>query len=234
MTAPHGHVDIAGYLFGLLDPVEYRRVEEHLATCPACRHEVTVLREIEDALDEVPPELFMDGPDPEADLLLQRTLRAAREESAAKPGRGRFLIAGAAAVVALAIGIGGGVVVGRSGEPQTPIAGPSASATVPGTRTVAATDPSTGAHLTATVVPASGWVHVNALLKGIKAGEECRMVVRGKDGTEKEAGSWVISEKAANAANGWMVTGNAAIAPDDVESVEIVTTAGRHLVTVEV
>ncbi|MFI5956023.1 anti-sigma factor family protein [Cryptosporangium sp. NPDC051539] len=233
MTAPHGHVDIAGYLFGLLDPADYRRVEEHLATCPACRHEVTILREIEDALDEVPPELFMDGPDPEADLLLQRTLRAAREESAAKPGRGRFLIAGAAAVVALALGIGGGVIVGRSGEQQPLAAGPSASATVPGSRTVSATDPSTGAHLTATMVPAAGWVHVNAVIKGIKAGEECRMVVHGKDDVDEDAGSWVISEKAANATNGWMVTGNAAIGPDNVESIEIVTTAGRHLVTVE-
>ncbi|GAA3395243.1 anti-sigma factor family protein [Cryptosporangium minutisporangium] len=232
MTAPHGHVDIAGYLFGLLDPVEYRRVEEHLATCPACRHEVTVLRDIENALDEVPPELFLDGPDPETDMLMQRTLRAAREESASRRSGGRALLAGAAAVVALALAVGGGVFLGRSGEPQEFVADPSQSSAVAGTRTASAKDPDTGAEMTAQVVPAAGWVKVNATLRGIKAGEECRMIVRSAE-NEEIASSWVITEKAASAPDGWPITGNAAIAPDAVESIEIVTTAGRHLVTVD-
>jgi len=236
MTAPHGHVDIAGYLFGLLDPVEYRRVEEHLATCGPCRHEVTVLREIEDSLDEVPPELFLDGPDPQADLLLQRTLRAAREESgaSARRSRGRVLVAAAAAVVALALAAGGGLVLGRAGAPDsTPLADPVPSETVDGARTLSNTDPTTGAHMTATLVPASDWVRVNARLTGIKVGEECEMVVHSTTGHHAVASSWVISEKAASMANGWPISGNAAIAPDDVESIEIKTTAGRHLVTVD-
>ncbi|SHN48116.1 anti-sigma factor family protein [Cryptosporangium aurantiacum] len=233
MTMPHGHVDIAGYLFGLLDPIEFRRVEEHLSTCPSCRHEVTVLREIENALDDVPPELFLDGPDPEADLLLQRTLRAAREETASRRSWGRAVLAGAAAVVAIALAVGGGVLLGRSGEPQQVVADPFPSATVAGTRTVSATDPDTGAEMTAQIIPADGWVRVNATLKGIKAGEECRMIVHRKDTGEEIASSWVISQKAASAPGGWPITGNAAIAPEDVDSVEIKTTAGRHLVTVD-
>ncbi|MFG1927345.1 anti-sigma factor family protein [Cryptosporangium sp. NPDC048952] len=233
MTAPHGHVDIAGYLFGLLDPVEFRRVEEHLATCTACRHEVTVLREIEDALDEVPPELFMDGPDPQADLLLQRTLRAAREETATKRSRGRGLVAGAAAVVALAAAVGGGVLLGRSDSSGPPIALPSPTATVEGTRSGSNTDPATGAQMTASVVPATGWVKVNVKLTGIKVGEECEMVIHGTNNEEAVAGSWVISEKAASMSGGWPTSGSAAVAPNDVDSVEIRTTAGRHLVTVD-
>jgi predicted anti-sigma-YlaC factor YlaD len=236
MTAPHGHVDIAGYLFGLLDPVEYRRVEEHLASCPACRHEVTMLREIEDSLDEVPPELFLDGPDPHTDLLLQRTLRAAREETAVRRPRGRGLVAGAAAVVALALAVGGGVVLGRSGDQPGDVVAdpsPSASATVAGTRSGSNTDPATGAQMTAAVVPAAGWVRVNAKLTGIKVGEECQMIVHGANSAEAVASSWVITQKAASMAGGWPITGNAAIAPEDVESIEIETTAGRHLVTVD-
>ncbi|EXG81498.1 anti-sigma factor family protein [Cryptosporangium arvum] len=235
MTAPHGHVDIAGYLFGLLDPVEFRRVEEHLATCAACRHEVTVLREIEDALDEVPPELFLDGPDPQADLLLQRTLRAARAESAGpRRSRGRSLVAGAAAVVALAAAVGGGVVLGRGGGSETPsVALPSESASVQGTRSGSNTDPATGARMTASVVPSTGWVRVNVKLTGIKVGEECEMVVHSTHSDPVLAGSWVISEKAASMPGGWPVTGNAAVAPEDVDAIEIRTTAGRHLVTVD-
>jgi len=232
MTAPHGHVDIAGYLFGLLDPVEYRRVEEHLANCPACRHEVTVLREIEDALDEVPPELFLDGPDPQADLLLQRTLRAARAETATRRSWGRSLVAGAAVVVALALAVGGGIVVGRDSAPRQIVADASPSATAEG-RTGSNTDPATGAQMTATVVSFPGWVKVNTKLTGIKVGEECAMIIHGVNGDKVDAGSWVITEKAASMPGGWPISGNAAIAPEDVDSVEIQTTAGRHLVTVD-
>lgn len=234
MSAPHGHADVAGYLFGLLDPVEYRRVEEHLATCAACRHEVTVLREIENALDEVPPELFLDGPDPQSDLLLQRTLRAARAETTTTPKRswGRGLVAGAAAVIALAGAVGGGVLLGRDTTPGTDVALPSPTVSVQG-RTGSNTDTATGAQMTATVVSAPGWVKVNAKLTGIKIGEECAMIVHGANGDKAVAGSWVISEKAASMPGGWPITGTAAIAPEDLDSVEIQTTAGRHLVTVD-
>ena len=91
----------------------------------------------------------------------------------------------------------------------------------------------TGAQMTAALVPSAGWVRVNAKLTGIKVGEECQMVVHGANGTEAVASSWVITEKAASMAGGWPITGNAAIAPEDVESIEIETTAGRHLVTVD-
>ena len=74
---------------------------------------------------------------------------------------------------------------------------------------------------------------MDARLTGIKVGEACELIVHGIRSGEAVAGSWVISEKAASMQGGWPITGTAAIAPDDVESIEIRTTAGRHLVTVD-
>jgi len=70
---------LGGYVLGVLDPDETCQVEAHLGTCAGCRAEETLLREVRRALDEIPPEAFLEGP-PGDDLLLQRTLRRMRTE----------------------------------------------------------------------------------------------------------------------------------------------------------
>lgn len=234
MSMPPAHVDIAGYLFGMLDPVEYRYVEEHLRGCEACRREVTVLREMEDSLEHVPPELFLDGPDPDAELLLQRTLRAARAQSAPAGWSGGRWLLSAAAAVAVVVAVGGGIAIGRAGVEPTVVAGPSPSVSVTpaGTKVGSKTDPSTGATFEVTVTPATGWVRIRGTVGGVKEGTRCRMVVVGRDGAREVAGSWMIGTKAAT--EGLPVDGEALVAPDDVTAVEIVTTDGDLLVSVPV
>ncbi len=59
-----------------------RAVEEHLATCAACRRDLEDLTAVTDLLGEVPPEALLEGP-PDGDLVLHRTLRQIRAEAAA-------------------------------------------------------------------------------------------------------------------------------------------------------
>jgi hypothetical protein len=231
------HADIAGYMLETLTTEEREQADAHIAECAECRTEVESLQEWAAALRDVPEAMLLDGPPDDADLLLQRTLRQVRDESSGRRHRRTALVTGAAAAV-LAAAVAGGVAVGRSTAPEPPLAQPSAAApsaaasTPPGTRIAAATDPSTGARISVTVVPAAGWVRVNATVGGIKAGERCRLEVVGRDGTAVVAGSWLVS--AAGEVNGTTLNGSALIDPAQVASVRVVNTAGRQFASVQV
>ncbi|MEU8510954.1 zf-HC2 domain-containing protein [Kitasatospora sp. NPDC048722] len=238
-TTPHEwSAELVGaYVLGALDPAEAASVERHLADCPACRQEVTELRELETALGEVPPELLLDGPPEGGDLLLQRTLRQARAERGSALRRRRARI-GAAAAVAAAAALVVGIVLGRGTDAAPPVAvGPApstATATPPpaGTRTGSATDPATGARMTLTVTPAMGWVRVNAAVTGVPAGQRCHLVVNGRGGTKADAGSWLVSTVGAK--SGTTLDGSAIVTPEDVVSVSVVNESGQTFVTVPV
>jgi hypothetical protein len=137
-------------------------------------------------------------------------------------------------VAAIAL-VGGGVVAGRQSVVPVvavPTPTPSATATataVAGTFTVAATDATTGAQLSARVVPAAGWVRVTAQVKGIAAGQRCRVIVVAKDGRREIAGSWLVSE--AGAANGTTLDGSAIVPPDQVGAVVVENENGAQFVS---
>ena len=71
---------LGAYVLGVLDLDEQSSVRAHLDGCAHCRREVEDLREMEQALGELPPEAFLEGPPPGGDLLLRRTLDEVRGE----------------------------------------------------------------------------------------------------------------------------------------------------------
>ncbi|HWD05589.1 MAG TPA: zf-HC2 domain-containing protein [Amycolatopsis sp.] len=234
------HAQLGAYVLGALEPEEAAEFERHLATCAQCRAELEDFRAMREALDEVPPEAFLDGPPEGGDLLLQRTMRQIRadEQPAAarvtapahradRRGRRRGGAVVAAAAVAV-VALGGGVLIGRGTAPA-PV---TQQAAVPGTREVSATNPATGASLTASVVPAPGWVRVHVAVKGLPQGEKCKLVITDRNGTHWDAGSWAVSEKWSR--EGFGLDGSALVAPSDVVSVGIVTLDGHDLVSAKV
>ena len=228
----HENELLGAYVLGVLDAGERSTVQSHVDGCEQCRHELEELREIEAALGELPPEALIDGPPEGGDLLLQRTLKQVRGERSRSDNQRRAVWLSAAAVAAVAV-LGGGTLLGRSLAPSDPVNQAGPAVTVPANaRTGTATDAATGATITATVTPAAGWVKVHAQVSGIAAGQQCRLLVVAKDGSRREAGSWLISEKAA--AEGGPVDGSALVAPDDVAAVQVETFAGQPLVTVPV
>src|SRR4051812_20787562 len=87
-------------------------VQAHLAECLSCRQELSELREITEALGEVPPEMFVDGPAEGGHLLVQRAVVQVRRERR----RGRRLEVWSRAVVAAAVvllAVAGGVLIGQ-------------------------------------------------------------------------------------------------------------------------
>jgi anti-sigma factor RsiW len=234
MSTPetNDHVDMAGYVMEMLTPEQKQRADEHLARCSACRAEIDSLREWSAALDDVGEAMLLDGPPDDADLLLQRTLRQVREESAGRRHR-RFAVVTSIAAAAVAIAVAGGVLVGRTTAPSGPaqVAQPPA-ASLPADARSASGTADTGARMTVSVIPANGWVRVNALVSGIPAGERCKLEVIGRDGAAVLAGSWLVSD--AGEKNGTPLTGSALIDPAQVAAVRVVNTAGKEFVNVAV
>jgi hypothetical protein len=137
-------------------------------------------------------------------------------------------------VVALAAAAAGGVLVGRStGDASDARALPTPPTAVtpadPATRYASTADPGTGARLTVAVIPAEGWVRINAAVSGIPRGEPCRLLIVGRDGTTALGGSWLVS--ADGAVNGTTLDGSALVDPAQVAGVRVENAAGKVYVS---
>ena len=219
----HDPAELGALALGLLDPDRTRAVEEHLTTCGTCRRDLEDLTAVTDLLGEVPPEAFLEGP-PDGDLVLQRTLRQIRAETAAQRRRTRVpRLAAAAAAVALVLA--GGVSLGRATAPEPVVI---ASAAPQQNAVTLRGDGASGVTMAAMVSPAAGWVRVSTTVRGIPPGERCRLVVLARNGSRVLAASWLTSAKGET--EGTQLDGAAIVAPDQVAGVAVENEAGREFV----
>ncbi len=225
----HDQSMLGPYALGALEPDEAREVEAHLRDCADCREELASLEEMKVLLGEVPPEAFLDGAPDDGDLMMQRTLRAAR--AADRPGnraKRRWLLPAAAAALVAATALGGGVIIGQ--QTATTVAGPEDPPA--GTIHVTGTDDVTGTTMATSVEPRAGWSWVDVKLTGLEAGAECELLVTDENGKTYVAGSWLVSEEAAR--KGSRFAGGVLVPIDQVASVEVKTVQGEHVVTTPV
>ena len=225
MNDQHDPEQLAAYAVGLLNDKDARATEAHVARCPRCRWELAEFLEVDAALRRVPPELFLDGPPPGSELVLQRTLRQIRKESGARRGRRLALVA---AAVAALIGVGAaGAALGRSTVSKTITAAPTTPAET-GSRILTGFDPSSRARMTVTVTPAAGWVRIKATAVGIPAGQRCMLVVVDRSQDRYIAASWLVSP--AGEEKGTTVDGAAIVAPENIAAVAVQNFEGREFV----
>ena len=226
----HDQSMLGPYVLGALEPDEAREVEAHLRDCADCREELALLEEMKVLLGEVPPEAFLDGAPDDGDLVLQRTLRAARAaDRPADRAKRRWLLPVAAAALVAATALGGGVIIGQQ---TATVAGPEKEKELPGTIHVTGTDDGTGTTMATSVEPRAGWSWVDVKLTGLEAGAECELVVTDENGKTYVAGSWLVSEEAAR--EGSRFGGGVLVPIDQVTSVEVKTVDGKHVVTTPV
>jgi anti-sigma factor RsiW len=199
--------DVERYLAGTLDEERARLLEEHLRTCVQCSDEVAEFHEFQRIVDTV-----LNGPPPDGDLVLQRALRQIRAESAATRRRRGAFLASAAAVVA-AVALTTGVMVGKSGDSVGPVR-------------ASATDAGTGAALAVSFAETSGWSHISAAVSGVPVGEQCELVLVGKDGRQTVAAGWRVTAVKST------VDASALVDPSAIASIRLETLAGANLVTV--
>jgi hypothetical protein len=247
MTGPvHDRAQLGAFAIGALDPVEARMVHEHISGCLECQREVNELMMIRRALDQVPPEAFLDGPPENGDLLLRRTLRrlSTDAEAAQPPPRRRLGALVAVAAAAAGIALAGGVILGRESvnSPDQAIQPPGSSITstpgspdtsTPGNAPVfQATNSGTGTSMRVAVEPKKGWVWLHTDVTGLKQGLRCEVYVVPKRGEPVLAGSWTVSEDGEK--NGTRLEGTADVAPEAVKAIQIRTVEGDVMVEVPV
>jgi anti-sigma factor RsiW len=227
----HDRSMLGAYALGALDPREAQLVHEHLASCADCQREVADLVDLRAAMDDVPPEAFLDGPPDDGDLLLQRTLRAARAQqpvvTMAPPRTRRFGLVAASVAVLVAAALGGGILIGRQTAPESSVAAPA-----PNARHGEATDATTNVRMIADVTPQAGWVKVRINATGIPKGERCKVLVVPRNGSPAEAASWLTSERGVK--DGTTLEGAAIIDPTEVVSIDVVNAEGKRFVSVPV
>jgi anti-sigma factor RsiW len=219
----HDPQDVTAHALGLLDGPDAATVQAHLAACADCRREWADVRETAALLGTVPPESLVDAP-PLGDLALRRALRQIRDQPGAPrrwsvPPRGRRLaVAAAAALVLLA----GGAVIGR-------VTAPPAATALAGGHTVQGSEGAV--HMSATVVPAAGWVRLSVTVRGLPAGLKCSLVVVERDGTAAVAGSWLTPTPTVPGRSG-TIMGSTIVDPTAIAAVAIRTDTGETLVSV--
>ncbi len=229
----HDHESLGAYALGALAPDEARVVHAHLAGCADCWREVAELTDLQDMLDSVPPEAFLDGPPDDGELVLQRTLRQLRAEQGGQPRRARFPVAAGVMVIAVAA-LGGGVLLGRQTAPGGEAQGPQSSIVQapPGARNGEVTNPVSGVSMAVRLTPLTGWVRVHAVVRGVPGGKQCLLLVVPREGDAMVAGSWLASGK--DTQDGTSLDGAALVDPKQVRSVDVVTTDGEELVSVRI
>jgi anti-sigma factor RsiW len=202
VTCADAATDLGAYVLGALEPGERRRVEEHLARCPACAAELAELAALPGLLDRVDPaDLSPVAVTPSPELF-------ARMSAAAAPPtrfRGRVVALVAAALLAV---LGIGVTVWATGSPDQTVT--ATAGTVRATVSVSQVD--RGSTLDVTVA-------------GMHPHETCTLVAVGRDGVRHPAGTWPASSAGGGTWRGW-----ADVDRDDLAAVILVGDGHRELV----
>lgn len=183
--------DLGAYVLGALDPAERRRVDEHVASCPACAAELAELAGLPVLLDRVPvDDLRPVAATPSPDLFDRVT-------AAVRPRRPRWLVAAAAVLAVLVVAVGVTVAAGGGDD---------------GPRTWTATAGEVDVTLTATAEREGTALDVT--VAGMRPGETCRLVAVADDGTRHPAGQWPTTADGGGRWVGW-----APVPPPELDAV---------------
>jgi anti-sigma-K factor RskA len=177
------------YVLGAIDPAERAQVDEHLATCSACREELANLAGLPAMLRKVPvvEAERLAAPDPlaEPDVVpSEEMLKSlmARTANVRRIRRWRGLVAAAAVVI---VALGGGAAVATALQPSTP------PIAVVHWHETSGTGPAAGVHLTVLYRHVPGGTQMKAHVTGIKQGSRCQFQVTDTSGESWPAGGWI-------------------------------------------
>jgi hypothetical protein len=210
--------DLGAYVLGALTPEEREVIDAHLSSCPTCTAEMDEMSRLPVLLDLLPEDEVSamgtgaDGPAPD---LVDRVVAAAVAERRGQRRR-RWLVSVAAAAVLIAGSSAAAVAVSSSGSVHRDqgIA-------------LSATNKSTGTSAKIDVAPKQWGASLDLTLTGVPAGEHCRLVAVGRDGTSDVAGSWEVTY-----AGRAKITGATSLQLASTVSYDIVTFSGQKLLSV--
>ena len=219
MTESHDlRFDLGAYVLGALTPDEREVIDAHLNSCPECTDELDELTRLPVLLDLLPVEevvaMGTGAARPSADLVDRVVAVAVAERRSQR--RRRWLASVAAAVVLIAGSSAAAVDLssGGSSPHQTGVV-------------LDATNKTTGTWARIDVASKQWGASLDLTLTGVPAGEHCRLVAVGRDGSSEVAGSWEVTY-----AGRATVTGATSLQLASTASYDIVTFDGKKLLSV--
>lgn len=220
MTPPSHdlQLDLGAYVLGALTPQEREVIDAHLSSCPECTAEMDEMTRLPVLLDLLPEaEVVAMGTGsarPPADLV-DRVVAAAVAQRRGQRRR-RFAFASVAAVVLIAGSSAAAVGLSSSGSPahQKGVV-------------LDATNKTTGTWAQIDVASKQWGASLDLTLTGVPAGEHCRLVAVGRDGSSEVAGSWEVTYLGKAT-----VTGATSLPLSSTVSYDIVTFGGQKLLSV--
>ena len=231
-------LSLGALVLSALDPVDERRVREHLAGCAECAAEVAELERTVKLLALAGPEALLGmkpGPVPQPRVPVESELPGPRVldglltavETQRRRDRRRRMAVGLAAAAAAAVVAGVGVAVVDDRPAAVPEAAPTAPAPDAQLR-------GTAEQIVLDVgVWERGWgaaVHVS--VAGVPGGSTCSLVAVRDDGVREVAATWTVPSDGYDATAGPLdVDGAVGMQADQVSRFEVVTSAGEVLVT---
>lgn len=227
--APHDprdpHVDVGAYVLGVLDDVEMARFEHHLAVCPDCGEQLDELSGLVPILAELGPAGAGSPVPPSGDALLRKLVdRVSTERGVQRRRRWLALVAAAVLVVGGPTAAYLAASSGNSGS-TTPIAG----------ETHTAKDASTGVKATVGLTDKKWGTQVDLTLAGVSGPLTCRLVAIAKDGSQQTVSTWSVPAAGYGTTSQptpLTIEGGAGLSPSDITRLDVVTTKGERLVSV--
>ncbi|MFB4281746.1 MULTISPECIES: anti-sigma factor family protein [unclassified Nonomuraea] len=246
MTSRVEHTDVGAYALGLLDEDDRLAFEAHLLGCPSCRYELSDLAGVASVLNGIGP---VEDPDPPSydrpiggqdDVvdLLRRKKAADR-----RTRRGTFVIGMAAAVTLVA----GGLTIGTqlSGGEPAPLAqghgGHMGTHMGPAEQFYADGKPIEGKGVDGVtgglVVETKGWgTHAALKLAGVKGPLECELISVAKSGERRVMTGWSVPPAGygvPGSPDPLYMHGGSATQLKDIDRFEVVTSAGKKILTIK-
>jgi hypothetical protein len=227
--APHDprdpHVDVGAYVLGVLDDIEMARFEHHLAVCPDCGDQLDELSGLVPILAELGPAGAGSPVPPSGDALLRKLVdRVSTERGVQRRRRWLALVAAAVLVVGGPTAAYLAASSGNSGS-TAPIAG----------ETHTAKDASTGVKATVGLTGKKWGTQVDLTLAGVSGPLTCRLVAIAKDGSQQTVSTWSVPAAGYGTTSQptpLTIEGGAGLSPSDITRLDVVTTKGERLVSV--
>jgi hypothetical protein len=160
-------------------------------------------------IDDWPEEFYLEGPVPDGEELLRRTMADVHRYSA-RSARLRAALLVLVVVVAGAMLAGAGMAIGRATH-RPPVL----------ESRIEAVDTRTGARLSGTIGADDGGSRIALLVSGLPPGTNCRLTVLGRGGVRVDDGSWRTGPDPVRLSV-WLP-------PDQVLGVDVTTDTGTEL-----
>jgi hypothetical protein len=220
------HTDVGAYVLGVLDDDAMTCFERHLAMCTECGQHLEELAGLVPVLSELaPPGAGLPEP-PGGEAILERLVSEVAADRRRRRSR-RWLTLAAAAVL-----IAGGPAIAVIAAQNHSVPHQRVATGTPHT----GSDPATGVKATVATSSEKWGTQVTLTLSGVKGPiASCRLVAIGKDSTRQVVSTWSVpgsSYGTTGRAAPLEITGGAGLPVSGISRFDVVTSAGRRLVSV--